>query len=74
VCVCVRVCVCVCVFVCVYLCLSRTLCVCLWVRVCVYLLFVGRMRPQDRYASYVIVVYRVVVDSCPREITLSRGS
>jgi hypothetical protein len=31
---------------------------------------VGRMRPQDRCASYVIAVYRVVVDSCPREIAL----
>ncbi len=31
---------------------------------------VGRKRPQDRCASYVIAVYRVVVDSCPREITL----
>ncbi len=31
---------------------------------------VGRMQPQDRCASYVIAVYRVVVDSCPRETTL----
>ena len=31
---------------------------------------VGRMRPQDHCARFVIAVYLVVVDSCPIEITL----
>ncbi len=83
-CVCVRVCVCVCVRACVrayvhfarvralairHQCrTSRLLAANRWPQA--RRPHVGRMRPQDRCASYVIAVYRVVVDSCPREITL----
>ena len=84
VCVCVRVCmcVCVCVCVCVYVHLVRVRAPAIRHQFRTRRLLaadrwpqarrphVGRMRPQDRCASYVIAVYRVVMDSCPREITL----